>query len=336
MGARAFAEISPLQVEEACVRWRLALDAAESALDAASRALPPDELARHRAGLAAERRSALELLKEFARDEGVSGRLVHLTPRDDERRLLGLPTGVVACIFDLEGVLVGSVDLHIAAWEQTLDEFAATHLRRSGGAIAHFDPQRDSPRHMDGRPRRDGLRSFLGSRGIVLPEGDEADPPRTETVRGLANRKNELLRASIERLGVRAFDGSWQFLETAREAGVRTAVVSASANTRAILERAGLAQVVEACIDGDAIVAEQLRDSPAPDRLLAACRELGIDPEHAAAFETSPAGVAAAREGRFAYVVGIHETGQADALRHQGADIVVPNLAALLEQHLPA
>jgi beta-phosphoglucomutase-like phosphatase (HAD superfamily) len=331
----AFAEISPLQVEEACVRWRLALDAAESALDAASRALPSDELARHRADLAAERRSTLELLKELACDEGVSGRLVHLTPRHDERRLLGLPTGIAACIFNLEGVLVGSVDLHVAAWAQTLDEFAATHLRRSGDAIVHFDPQRDYRRHMDGRPRRDGLRSFLGSRGIVLPEGDEADPPGTETVHGLAGRKNELLYASIERLGVRAFDGSWQFLETAREAGVHTAVVSASANTRAILERAGLAPVVEACIDGDAIVAEQLRDSPAPDRLLSACRALGVDPGHAAAFERSPAGVAAARAARFAYVVGIHETGHAGALRREGADIVVPDLAALLELHLP-
>ncbi len=336
MGASAAAEISPLQVEEACVRWRLALDAAEGALDAASRALPAEELARHRAGLAAERRSALELLKEFARDEGVSARLVHLTPGHDERRLLGLPSGVAACVFDLEGVLVGSVALHVAAWSQVFDEFAASHVHRTGESIVHFDPERDYVRYLDGRPRLDGVRAFLGSRGIALAEGALDDQPGTETVHGLANRKNGLLRAGIERLGVRAFDGSWQYLEAAREAGVRTAVVSASANTRAILERAGLAQVVEAWVDGDAVVAEQLRESPAPDRLLAACRDLGVEPAHAAAFETSRAGVAAARAARFAYVVGIHRPATAAELRDEGADIVVPDLAELLEQHLTA
>jgi beta-phosphoglucomutase-like phosphatase (HAD superfamily) len=330
----ATAAISPLQVEEACVRWRLALDAAESALDAATRALPSEELARHRAELAAERRSTLELLKEFARDEGVSGRLVHLTPRHDERRLLGLPAGIAACVFDLEGVLVGSVALHIAAWSQVLDEFAATHVHRTGESIVHFDPERDYLRYLDGRPRLEGVRAFLGSRGIALPEGALDDPPGTETVHGLANRKNGLLRASIDRLGVRAFDGSWQYLETAREAGVHTAVVSASANTQAILERAGLATVVEACVDGDAVVAERLRESPAPDRLLAACREVDVAPGSAAAFETSRTGVAAARAARFAYVVGIHRPGAAAELRDEGADIVVSDLAQLLERHL--
>jgi beta-phosphoglucomutase-like phosphatase (HAD superfamily) len=328
--------IRPLQIEDACVSWRLALDAAERALDAAARALPPEELARHRAELAAERRSTLMLLKEFAHDEGVSGRFVHLTPPHDERRLLGLPAGVAACVFDLEGVLVGSVALHIAAWTQVLNEFAAAHVDPTGGSIAHFDPAHDYLRLMSGRPRLDGVRAFLESRGIVLPEGSPDDPPGTETVHGLANRKNALLRASIERLGVRAFDGSWQYLETAREAGVHTAVVSASANTRAILERAGLAPVVEAFVDGDAVSAEGLRDSPAPDRLLAACREVGVDPARAAAFETSRAGVAAARAGRFAYVVGIHETVHSDELRAEGADVVVPDLAQLLEQHLAA
>jgi beta-phosphoglucomutase-like phosphatase (HAD superfamily) len=325
-----------MEVEAACVRWRLALDAAERALDAAARALPPGELARHRAELAAERRSTLQLLKEFARDEGVSGRFVHLMPQHDERRLLGLPAGVAACVFDLEGVLVGSVALHVAAWSQVFDEFAAGHVDHAGVSIPHFDPQRDYPLYMDGRPRRDGVRAFLDSRGITLPEGEPGDPPGTETVYGLANRKNALLHASIERLGVRAFDGSWQYLETAREAGVHTAVVSASANTRAILERAGLAAVVEACVDGDTVVAEHLRDSPSPDRLLAACREVGVDPDHAAAFETSRAGVAAAKAGEFAYVVGIHETGHASELRVEGADIVVPDLAQLLTRHLAA
>jgi beta-phosphoglucomutase-like phosphatase (HAD superfamily) len=336
MGMPATAAVSPLQVEEACVRWRLALDAAESALEAAARALPAEEVSRHRAELAAERRSTLELLREFARDEGVSGRLVHLTPRHDERRLLGLPAGITACVFDLEGVLVGSVALHVAAWSQVFDEFAASHVHGTGESIVHFDPERDYVRYLDGRPRLDGVRAFLGSRGIALPDGALDDAAGAETVHGLANRKNGLLRASIERLGVHAFDGSWQYLEAAREAGLHTAVVSASANTQAILDRAGLAPVVEACVDGDAVVAEHLRESPAPDRLLAACRHLGVQPGHAAAFQTSRAGVAAARAARFAYVVGIHRPATAAELRDEGADIVVPDLAQLLEQHLAA
>jgi beta-phosphoglucomutase-like phosphatase (HAD superfamily) len=325
-----------LQVDETCVRWRLALDAAERALEAARRVLPPEEVARHRAELAEERRSTLELLKEFAHDEGVSGRFVHLMPLHDERRLLGLPAGVTACVFDLEGVLVASVALHVAAWTQVLNEFAAAHVDRAGVSIAHFDPERDYVSCMDGRPRVDGVRAFLGSRGVVLPEGGPHDAPGTETVHGLASRKNALLQASIERLGVRAFDGSWQYLETAREAGVHTAVVSASANTRAILERAGLAGLVEACVDGDVVTAERLRDSPAPDRLLAACRDVGVDPGHAAAFETRRSGVAAARAAGFAYVVGIHESVHSAELRTEGADIVVQDLAQLLERRVAA
>jgi beta-phosphoglucomutase-like phosphatase (HAD superfamily) len=328
--------ITLLPVEVACVRWRAAFDAADAAIDAAGNALSAEQAARHRGLLVAQRSSTLVLLKALARDEGVSGRFVHLTPVRDERRLLGLPSGVVACVFDLEGVLVASVELHRAAWSQAFDEFAVTHLAPDGSAVVPFDPQRDYARHLDGKPRLEGMHAFLASRGLQLPEGNHSDPPGSDTVYGLANRKNELLQASIERLGVRAYDGSWQYLETAREAGIRTAVVSASANTHRILQRAGLDDLVDTSVDGTVIVTERLRENPAPDRLLAACSELRVDPKRAAVFETNPNGVAAARAADFAFIVGIHETGHADELRREGADLVVGSLAQLLELHLPS
>jgi HAD superfamily hydrolase (TIGR01509 family) len=320
--------------------WRAAFDAAEDALRAARPALPSRELAARSAGLAAERRSTLGLLKALAREEGVSPRFLHMTPRRDEKRLLGLPVGITACVFNLDGVLIGSAALHIAAWTQTFDELIWARADRSRAGIAPlvvpFNPAVDYWRLIHGRPRLEGVRAFLASRGIKLPEGDPRDPPGTETVHGLANRKNELLRRRIEERGVSAYEGSLHYLETALEAGVHTAVVSASANTRTILERAGLADFVEGCIDGNAIVAEHLRGRPAPDRLLAACREIGIEPEQAAAFETSPAGIAAAQAGGFALVVGVDQTGCADSLRAGGAELVVPGLAELLERRLAA
>jgi beta-phosphoglucomutase-like phosphatase (HAD superfamily) len=321
----------PFAADAVSVRWRAALDAAEDALRAAAKILPADELARHRATLAAERAHALRSLKALARDDGTSDRLLHLTPHHDERRLLGLPAGVEACVFDLEGVLVGSVALHVAAWTQAFDELVRTWTDRLGVPMLPFDSRTDYRTYVHDRPRLEGVRAFLAGRGIALPEGDSGDPPDAETVHGVANHKNELLKRRIATLGVSAYHGSWQYLETALEAGVHTAVVSASENTPAILERAGLAGVVEGCIGGAEVVAEHLRESPAPDRLLAACRGLHVEPEHAAVFETSTAGIVAARAGRFAYVVAIDQTGDA-----KGADLVVPDLAELLERRLAA
>jgi beta-phosphoglucomutase-like phosphatase (HAD superfamily) len=326
----------PFAVERLGARWRSALDAAEDALTAAARALSPRELGERRARLAGERATTLSLLRALARDEGVSARFVHLVPRRAEKHLLGLPARVAACVFDLEGVLVASVILHVAAWTQTFDEFALAHRNAVGVSIDSFDPQGDYARYINGRPRLEGIETFLVSRGISLAEGDATDAPGYGTVHALANRKNELLRRRIEQVGVRAYEGSWQYLQTAREAGVHTAVVSASANTHTILERAGLADLIDACIDGEEIVGEGLRASPAPDRLLAACRQIGAEPDHAAVFETTSAGILAAHAGRFAFVVGIRRTPSIDDLRRDGADLVVPDLAELLAQRLAA
>lgn len=325
---------TPFTVERLAARWRSALDATEDALEAAAGALPAPELSRHRALLADERRSTLRLLRTLAHDTGVSEQFLHLTPRRAEKQMLGLPSRVAACVFDLEGVLVASVILHRDAWTQTFDEFTIAQRSVVGGSVDPFDPDDEYLRYIDGRPRLEGVRAFLESRGITLRVGDASDSPGYGTMHALANRKNELLRRRIELVGVRAYEGAWQYLEVAREAGVHTVVVSASANTRTILEQAGLDEVVEACIDGNRIVAERLRASPAPDRLLAACEQVTTGPDHTAVFETTSAGIAAAHAGHFAFVVGIRRTPSTDDLRRDGADLVVPDLAELLARHL--
>jgi beta-phosphoglucomutase family hydrolase len=250
--------------------------------------------------------------------------------------LLGLPSAVSACVFNLDGVLIGSAALHAAAWAETFDEFILARIERTGGRFAPFNPRTDYPEYMHGKPRLEGVRAFLASRGISLPEGVNDDPPGSETVHGLASHKKEVLLRRIEERGVSAFEGSKRYLELARDAGLHCAVVSASANTDAILERAGLASLVEQRVDGNTILAERLRGKPAPDILLAACRMLGVPPQQAAAFETSSAGVAAARAGGLGLVIGVDAGGQAEALRNQGADLVVSGLAELLEQNLPS
>lgn len=237
-------------------------------------------------------------------------------------------------MFNLDGVLIGSAALHVAAWAETFDEFISARIERTGGQFAPFNPLGDYPSHIHGKPRLEGVRAFLASRGISLPAGDPGDPPGTETVHGLANRKSAALTRRLDEQGVTAFQGSRRYLEAARDAGVHRAVVSASANTQTILDRAGLADLIEDCVDGNTMLAERLRGRPAPDTLLAACRQLGVEPERAAVFETSPAGVAAARAGGFGLVVGVDRTGRAEVLRAAGADLVVTGLTELLERSL--
>jgi HAD superfamily hydrolase (TIGR01509 family) len=326
----------PVSLETVAALWWSALDAAETALYAASASLTAQERRELGARLASERASTVELLEDVARAEGVRARFSHLlVSRSNLRRLLGLPSAVTACVFNLDGVLIGSAALHVAAWTETFDEFILARVERTGGRFAPFNPRTDYQEHIHGKPRLEGVRAFLASRGISLPDGDAADPPGMETVHGLANRKKEALLRRIEEQGVSAFEGSRRYLETARDAGLHRAVVSASVNTDTILERAGLAPLIEQSVDGNTILAERLRTKPAPDILLAACRMLGVRPEQAAAFETSPAGVAAARAGGFDLVIGVDPGGHAEPLLAQGADLVVSGLAELLERSLP-
>ncbi|MGZ4332790.1 MAG: HAD family hydrolase [Gaiellaceae bacterium] len=325
------AELDTLRSE-----WREALLAARKALHAEEGVLPPAELDAHERHLQGEYRTAAAELRRFALDEGLPMELAEpFLPRGLARRALGLPVTVRSCVFELDDVLVGSAGLHREAWAHTLNELLAARSYMSyGHLIAQFDPRTDYPQHIEARPRLEGVRAFLASRGIRLPEGRPDDPAGAETVHGLANRKHEWLGRLLEQHGVGAFDGVRHYLELAHDAGLTCAVVSASAHTDEMLELSGLAELVDGSVDAETIAAEQLRNRPAPDRLLAACRKLRVEPKRAAAFETSPAGVAAARAAGFAWVVAVDPTGDPDRLRQlrrAGADIAVRGLADLLE-----
>jgi HAD superfamily hydrolase (TIGR01509 family) len=328
-------EVAPLDVYELATAWRGAFDAAESALDTGRRFVPPAELSAHRQLLGAERASTLELLKAVAREHGVTTTFLHLLPRRDLRNLLALPAQVTACVFELDGVLVLSAELHVAAWQETFDALLA---RRRGPLCEDVAPfaRTDYARHIHGKPRLEGVLAFLESRGISLPPGRPDDPPGRPTVHGLANLKNEVLVDLIEERDVRSFEDSRRYLETAVEAGLRTAVVSASANSDRLLARAGLAGLVDACVDGRTMVTQHLGKRPDPDVLLAACRQLGVQPQASASFETTSAGVAAARAADFAVVFAVDRGSHADALRAAGADVVTPDLGVLLERRLAA
>jgi beta-phosphoglucomutase-like phosphatase (HAD superfamily) len=237
---------------------------------------------------------------------------------------------VVACVFDLDGVLTTSAAVHAAAWAETLDSFLLQRAERGNRQFIPFDRRRDYEDHLAGRPRLGGVRSFLASRGIGLPEGNPGDEPGAETVWGLANRKNLALRQRLDREGVAAFAGSRCYLEAARIARLHPAVVSPSSNTATILERTGLAHLLEQRIDGNTMEAERLRGKPAPDTLVAACERLHVEPGESAAFETTPAGVTAARAAGFKFVVGVSRSDNGGALRASDADLVIDDLAELL------
>jgi beta-phosphoglucomutase family hydrolase len=241
--------------------------------------------------------------------------------------VLGLPDGVAACLFDLDGVLTDTAAVHNRAWTQMFDAYLKS---RDGDAYVPFDPDEDYPRYVDGRPRADGVRGFLESRGIELPDGDPGDPPDAETVHGLGNRKNQLLLQAIDRDGVRVFEGSRDYLAAARDGGLRRAVVSSSANTRQVLDVTGLAEYVEVVVDGTTVREEHLHGKPAPDTFLVAADRLGVGPDRAAVFEDATSGVEAGRAGGFRCVVGVDRIGHANDLRAHGADIVVADLTELL------
>lgn len=247
--------------------------------------------------------------------------------------MLGLPDHVTACLFDLDGVLTDTASVHDKAWTQTFDAFLRARAIRDGTPFVPFDPKKDYAQYVDGLPRADGVRTFLHSRGIVLPEGTPDDSPGAETVNGLGNRKNVVLLEHIKRDGVKVFDGSRHYLQAARDAGLRRIVVSSSANTAAVLDVTGLGEFIEGRIDGVTIVTDHLKGKPAPDTFLAGAKCAGVEPADAAVFEDALAGVAAGRAGKFGCVVGVNRLDAAHGrqLKEDGADIVVADLAELLD-----
>jgi beta-phosphoglucomutase family hydrolase len=260
----------------------------------------------------------------------MAGCRVSAIPGDYIGPVLGLPPHVTACLFDLDGVLTQTALVHNAAWKQTFDAFLQTWSEQHGQPFVPFDSGADYHDYVDGRARADGVRTFLASRGITLPEGSPGDGPDAETVNGLGNRKNRLVLEKIAAGAVQVYPGSVDYLRAAKEQGLRRAVVSASANCKDVLEAAGIADLIEERGDGVVAREQNLPGKPAPDTFLYAARLLDTPPENCAVFEDALAGVAAGRAGNFGIVVGVDRVGQAEALSANGADIVVQDLSDLL------
>ncbi|MFG2468478.1 beta-phosphoglucomutase family hydrolase [Streptomyces canus] len=238
---------------------------------------------------------------------------------------LGLPEEIKACLFDLDGVVTRTAVVHAAAWKEMFDAFLR---ERESEDFRPFDDH-DYDEYVDGLPRADGVRTFLTSRGIELPDGNPDDPPGAETVHGLGNRKNALVLEKIRTDGVEAYDDTLTYIRAARAQGLRTAIVSSSANCRDVLRAIDAEDLFDVRVDGVVAAERHLPGKPHPDTFLAAAHDLGLDAPRSAVFEDALAGMDAGRAGGFGYVVGLDRVGQADALYEHGADIVVKGLAEL-------
>ncbi len=245
---------------------------------------------------------------------------------------LGLPDQIKACLFDLDGVLTQTAKVHAVAWKEMFDAFLRQRADRDGAEFVEFDGRGDYDRYVDGKPRADGVRSFLESRSIALEEGSADDPADLETIAGLGNRKNALVLKLIDEQGVEAYEGSVRYVEAAKSAGLELAVVSSSVNCRAVLEAAGLDGMFEQIVDGVVAQEQGLAGKPAPDTFLAAAKALGVEAAEAAVYEDALAGVEAGRAGDFGHVIGVDRVGQAEALAEHGADVVVADLDELIDQ----
>jgi beta-phosphoglucomutase family hydrolase len=255
----------------------------------------------------------------------------------EEGHMLGLPDHITACLFDLDGVLTDTASVHNKAWKETFDAFLKQRADQTGTPFVPFDSDKDYSDYVDGKPRADGVRDFLKSRGIELPDGKPDDSPDAETVDGLGNRKNVALLRHIKHDGVKVFEGSRQYLQAARDAGLRRIVVSSSANTAQVLEITGLGELVEGRIDGVTIETQHLKGKPAPDTFLAGAKCADVEPAAAAVFEDALAGVEAGRAGKFGCVIGVNRLDEDHGaqLRKHGADVVVTDLSELLDSGRP-
>ncbi len=326
--------VEPLDFDALIGEWRRAFEAARSALEAARHDLPASELGVRGHQLADERAATARLLDLFARERQMRRFLVRLVATSwESKRLLGLPADAVACVFNVDGVLVPSAEVHAEAWRTTFDEFVHQRIERTHVPIASFSRGVDYPRLIHGRSRLAAVHGFLASRGITLPDGSPDDAPGTETPHGLANRKSQALLGLLERGSANAYQGARLYLELVRDASMRCAVVSGSTSTQMLLERAHLAALIDVCIDGNTVRSESLRRKPEPDMLLAACRHLGVAPERTVVFETTSEGIDAGRAGGFELVVAVDRE-RAAPLRTHGADLVVADLGELLERQL--
>ena len=312
--------------------WQHALDSATSALDAGTAVLAPAEIGSRKRRLTAERSESSSLLRSLAHIRAIKPEpwlsLVPVTPR-----MLGLDRFVRGCVFDLDGVLTDSGQLHAAAWAHVFDSFLLQLAHETGWQFIPFDRASDYRAYLDGRLRIEGIHAFLASRGIHLPEGHAEDGADVETAHGLARRKGELLRRALETHGLAPLPGARRYLQATGHARLGRAVVSASSSTVPMLEVVGLDHLVDARVDAAAMQRDGLHPRPAPDLLLAACRGLGIPPDQAATLTNSGPGVVAGRRAGLV-VIGIGSGAQGELLRDFGAERVVPSLWALLDSRL--
>ncbi|MGB0873009.1 MAG: beta-phosphoglucomutase family hydrolase [Solirubrobacterales bacterium] len=253
-----------------------------------------------------------------------------MTDSPDPARV-GLHATATTCLFDLDGVITKTAVVHSAAWKEMFDDFLSRREGLSEDQARPFDPRNDYDRYVDGKPRYDGVRSFLSSRSISIPDGDPDDAPDVETVCGLGNRKNALVGELIRRDGVEAYAGTVKYLDAARDAGMHIAVVSSSANCRAILESCDLLDYFEEVMDGVVAAERGIAGKPAPDTFLAAAAALGATPPQAVVYEDALAGVQAGRDGKFGLVIGVDRVGQRAELIEHGADVVVDDLEELIK-----
>jgi len=236
-----------------------------------------------------------------------------------------------AVLLDLDGVITDTANLHAACWKQMFDEYLQKRATQRGEAFRPFDLAADYRLYVDGKPRFDGVRDFLTSRGIHLPEGTPDDPPQAETVGGLGNRKNDLVNDAIAEVGVVPYGGSVRFIHRVRRDGFRIAVVTSSQNCMAVLEAAKLDEFFQVRVDGNVIDAQQLAGKPAPDTFLLAARLLGVEPKRTVVIEDAISGVQAGSDGDFGLVIGIARKNNAEELKRCGADLVVRDLDELMD-----
>jgi beta-phosphoglucomutase family hydrolase len=236
-----------------------------------------------------------------------------------------------AVLFDLDGVITDTADIHAACWKQMFDAYLQKRAAERGEPFRPFEIATDYRLYVDGKPRFDGVRDFLTSRGIQLPEGSPDDPPQAETVGGLGNRKNDLVNKVIEEGGVEPYEGSVKLIHQLRHQGFKIAVVTSSQNCEAVLKAAKLDTLFEVRVDGNMIRAQHLAGKPAPDTFLAAARRLGVEPARAVVVEDAISGVQAGCSGHFGLVIGVARKGNAEELRQQGAHLVVNDLGALVD-----
>jgi beta-phosphoglucomutase family hydrolase len=236
-----------------------------------------------------------------------------------------------AVLFDLDGVITNTANLHATCWKQMFDGYLRKRAKQRGEAFRPFDVATDYRLHVDGKPRFDGVRDFLKSRGIQLPEGNADDPAEVETVCGLGNRKNDLVNHAIADVGVEPYDGSVQFIHQLRRNGFKIAVVTSSQNCTAVLRAAKLDDFFEVRVDGNTIEAERLAGKPHPDTFLMAARLLGVDPARTVVIEDAISGVEAGSNGSFGLVIGVARKGNAEELKRHGAHLVVDDLVELVD-----